>query len=320
MAPSKNSATIFEKVGVYGLIASLVAAAIIAALSLGGVLNMSTVKIFLVIAALVGSVGIILAAVWHSRLREWIRSTIAVVSILVLTAGLWWLYGWIEKNGHRPSDVPPIQASNTPTPTSKPASSPRTIQEVATSAHKPIKTPVPSVSTHAAAKLDVKPPTTDHLQESVQQRSDGPNSPTIVTNGPNSPVTTGPNSPISVTGDLGLPVTRYSWQGWKTIQSGTTLDSIGPVDKEGWEKINVLARTQHWPEVADLCSKERKAYPEWIAPWVIGAHAALNTGNKEQAKELLNHALKYVADTDTDACAFECKGIIREVQTRLAVQ
>lgn len=74
-------------------------AAIIAALGFGGVINMGTVKVFLVAAWFIGACGICTAGVWlHRWLREGVRVAASMLASGMLAAGLYALYFWIGNN------------------------------------------------------------------------------------------------------------------------------------------------------------------------------------------------------------------------------
>lgn len=172
-----------DKSVVFGIVLAVVsflAALIIAALSLGGVINMATVEICLWFAGIGGVAAIIAGAVWlRTWVREGVRVALAMTACLALLWGMHWLYGWIEKNGHRSNEASgvvqqPIKQEHLPAITQPQSSQPKSVR-----LH-----PKPSTHTHAN-KNPENVTTTNGKQNmtnspgSVQQSSTGQNSPNI---------------------------------------------------------------------------------------------------------------------------------------------
>lgn len=185
----------FDSIAVAGLVlglASFFGAFVIAGLSFGGVIGMNTVAICLGLAGLTGAAGIIAGAIWSKPwLREGMRVALSMILCAAIAVSMYWLYGWIERNGHRPNEASaPLQqlaksetAANTHTSTQPevPREQPIT-QQPKTSAPKPVK------PHHKAQKKKIEVNGADNQvmnnsPSGVQQHSAGANSPNIVGDG-----------------------------------------------------------------------------------------------------------------------------------------
>ncbi|MGA8598734.1 MAG: DUF308 domain-containing protein [Bryobacteraceae bacterium] len=105
MQPQHKRIDKLGRTGIVLAVIGILAAFVIAALSFGGVMSMGAVGICLLLAGVTGIAGIIVLAFWLKPwLREGTRVAVAIFASLSIVLGVYYLYRWIEVNGHRPEE------------------------------------------------------------------------------------------------------------------------------------------------------------------------------------------------------------------------
>jgi hypothetical protein len=116
----------------------------------------------------------------------------------------------------------------------------------------------------------------------IEQRSEGPNSPNVVTTGPHSPVTINP--PVNPN----APVVTFDFNGAKRIQTPGRSEAVAGDQYAKFQEMVALEKAKKWDALARLADSQISIVPDWLTPYLLKAEAEGNLGNRAKAVELCN--------------------------------
>jgi len=199
--------------------------------------------------------------------------------------GLAWKHVQVQPTAFQAEDSPASPSSTTAKPTEV-AMGKKTPKLNAADSEPPVKIPV-----------------------SVQQHSEGGNSPNIVTLGPNSPVTINPKV------DPHKPVVTYNFEGYKRV-TAPGFGSIQNGEEKVYEKIKEHYEAQNWSELVAVCEAEIKKVPEWYTPYLFAGVAYEHLGQRDKAIGYLEHVSRNVGDLPEYRKATELLKALRNAGSR----
>ena len=120
---------------------------------------------------------------------------------------------------------------------------------------------------------------------SVNQRSEGPNSPNVIGN----------NNQFN----FGTGVSYDFNGGHRTIVGGSSSLVVGP-EVMAYQQMVALEKDQEWQKVVDLAEMWMAKTPQWLGPYVFAADGYYQLGNRNKAVELFDYVDKHAPAYDTD--------------------
>jgi hypothetical protein len=224
--------------------------------------------------------------------------TASLVSVAVIGAalfgGAWWFLGKQYEKQHQQSVA--SSSPPRPPPTATPSVLPNTV--IPESGTPPKSAP----HKHLAHK-----PNPQSQSPSIQQHSEGPNSPNTAVIGNNNHVTVNP--------DPTIPVITYLYDGDQRIsRPGFITDNPGNPAARIFERIRAAHISHDWPLLLSICDEAINETPEWLTPRLYKAEAYANLGRLDEAVAILKEVKdKAAGNQDYDRLTKEADELLQKL-------